>query len=80
MIVVSDQRSALSPGVLKAQTIDGVLQLVSSHSRHWQERRCVINRFSISGALIYTKGAIVRQAGQEVFYILVSAKIATRDA
>jgi hypothetical protein len=39
----------------------------------------VIKSFSFSGTLIYTKGAIVREAGQEVFYILVSAKIATRD-
>ena len=29
------------------------------------------------GTLIYTKGTIVRQEEREVFYVLVSAKIAT---
>ncbi len=29
------------------------------------------------GTLIHTKGAIVRQAEREIFYVFVSAKIAT---
>jgi hypothetical protein len=65
--------------ILNAQTIDKVLRSSSSRRRHSQERLYVIKSFSFSGTLIYTKGAIVREAGQDVFYIFVSAKIATRS-
>ncbi len=32
---------------------------------------------TFSGTLVYTKGAIVREAQREVFYVFVSAKLAT---
>jgi len=37
----------------------------------------VIKNFTYDGTLIYTKGAIVREGEREVFYVFVSAKIAT---
>ena len=75
---------ALSPSeviesILNAQMINKVLRSRSSQRRNVRERLYVIKSFSFSGTLVYSKGAIVREAGREVFYILVSAKIATFD-
>ncbi len=66
--------------IVNAQTIAKTLRSRSQHRRHGGEKLYVIKSFSYSGTAIYTKGAIVREAGQEVFYILVSAKLAwTRE-
>jgi hypothetical protein len=45
--------------------------------RSSREKLYVIKSSSFTGTLIYTKGKIDRQGGQEFFYILISAKIAT---
>ena len=37
----------------------------------------MIKSFNYGGTLIYTKGAIVQQEDHEVFYIFISAKLAT---
>jgi len=37
----------------------------------------VIKSPNYSGTWVYTKGTIRRKGGQEVFYVFVSAKIAT---
>ena len=65
--------------ILNAQIIHKTLRSRSKHRRHARERLHVIKSFSFSGTLIYTKGAIVKEAGREVFYIFVSAKTATAD-
>jgi len=31
--------------------------------------------FTYGGTLLYTKGKIAREAGREVFYVLISAKV-----
>lgn len=71
--------SEVVESILNAQTIGKVMRSSSSLRRRSRERLYVIKSFSFSGTLIYTKGTIVREAAQEVFYILVSAKIATRN-
>jgi len=63
--------------IANAQTIAKTLRSRSRAKRYAGEKLYVIKSFSYDGTLIYTKGAIVRQAEQEVFYIFVSAKIAT---
>jgi hypothetical protein len=65
--------------VLNAQTIYKTLRSRSPRRRHAGEKIYVIKSFSYNGTLIYTKGAIVRERGEETFYIFVSAKIATFD-
>jgi len=50
---------------------------VASARGQAQERLYVIKGFTYGGTLIYTKGKIARQAGREIFYVFVSAKIAT---
>jgi len=72
----------LSPGqvresILNAQMIDKTMRSRSMRRRAAREKLYVIKSFSYDGTLIYTKGAITREANQEVFYIFVSAKIAT---
>ena len=63
--------------IVNAQAIAKTLRSRSSTKRYPGEKLYVIKSFSYDGTLIYTKGAIVRQAEQEVFYVFVSAKIAT---
>ncbi len=72
----------LSPGqvresILNAQMIDKTMRSRSVRRRVAREKLYVIKSFSYDGTLIYTKGAITREANKEVFYIFVSAKIAT---
>jgi len=66
--------------ILNAQTIDKVLRSKSERRHHSREKLYVIKSFSFAGTLIYTKGTIVKEAGREVFYVLVSAKMATTEA
>lgn len=65
--------------ILNAQTIHKTLRSRSERRRHTREKLYVIKSFSFGGTLIYTKGAIVKEGGQEVFYIFISAKIATAE-
>ena len=63
--------------IVNAQSIAKTVRSRSYAKRHASERLYVIKSFSYDGTLIYTKGAIVRQAKREIFYVFVSAKIAT---
>lgn len=63
--------------IVNAQAIVRTLRSRSRARRYAGEKLYVIKSFSYDGTLIYTKGTIVRQAEREVFYVFVSAKIAT---
>jgi hypothetical protein len=65
--------------ILNAQAISKVLRSRSPLRRHVAEKLYVIKSFSFDGTLIYTKGKIGRESGRQVFYVLVSAKVATFD-
>ena len=65
--------------IVNAQNIAQTLRSRSRARRYAGERLYVIKSFSYTGTLIYTKGAIVKEEGREVFYILVSAKTATTE-
>jgi hypothetical protein len=65
--------------IVNAQAITKTLRSRSSSKRRSGEKLYVIKGFNFEGTLIYTKGAIVREAKREIFYIFVSAKIATFD-
>lgn len=60
--------------VLNAQTIRKTLQSTSAVRSTKRERLYVIEGFSYSGALLYTKGKITSIAGEEVYYFFVSSK------
>jgi hypothetical protein len=63
--------------IVNAQAVSKTLRSRSRVKRYAGEKLYVIKSFNYEGTLIYTKGAIVRQAGREVFYVFVSAKVAT---
>jgi len=63
--------------IMNAQQIAKTVRSTSATRRYAREKLYVIKSFSFDGTLVYTKGAIVREGGEEIFYIFVSAKIAT---
>lgn len=63
--------------IVNAQRVDKVIRSTSKRRRSTSERLYVIKSFNFAGTLIYTKGTIVRFQEEEVFYVLVSSKIAT---
>lgn len=63
--------------ILNAQAIAKTVRSRSASRSSSKEKLYVIKSFSYTGTLIYTKGAIRSEAGADVFYILISSKIAT---
>lgn len=63
--------------IVNAQSIAKTVRSRSRARRSASEKLYVIKSFSFDGTLIYTKGAIVREEEGDVFYVFVSAKIAT---
>ncbi len=63
--------------ILNAQAIGKTVRSRSPQRRTTGEKLYVIQSFSYDGTLIYTKGAFAREGRREIFYILISAKIAT---
>lgn len=63
--------------IVNAQSIAKTLRSRGQARRYAGEKLYVIKSFSYDGTLIYTKGAIVQQEDHEVFYIFISAKLAT---
>ena len=62
-----------------ARTITKVLHSTKLSRPREKERLYVIESFNNAGALLYTKGKILREPQGEVFYVLVSSKISTYD-
>jgi|CXWL01.1.fsa_nt_gi hypothetical protein len=63
--------------ILNAQSIKKTLRSRSPRRGFAGEKLYVIEGFSYTGTLIYTKGTIKKEAGEESFYLLVSSKIST---
>ena len=63
--------------LVNAQAVAKTIRSRSRARRYAGEKLYVIKSFNYEGTLIYTKGAVVKQAQEEVFYILVSSKLAT---
>ncbi len=60
--------------VLNAQTISKVLRSTSSRRTSPREKLYVIEAFNYGETLLYTKGKITRQTGEELCYFFVSSK------
>lgn len=71
------QESEVIESLVNAQRIDKVIRSRSRWRRTPHEKLYVIKSLSYGGTYIYTKGTVVRLAEGDVFYILVSSKIAT---
>lgn len=71
------QEDEVIEALVNAQRIDKVIRSKSRSRRSSHEKLYIIKSVSYGGTYIYTKGTIVRHAEGDVFYILVSSKIAT---
>lgn len=64
--------------VLSAVRIKKTIRSSSSARRKGGGKLYVIESFNFSGTLIYTKGKIAREAGEEVYYFFISGKASRR--
>jgi hypothetical protein len=71
------QQTDVLEAIIDARFIHKVLRSSSPLRPTSHERLYVIEGFTFDGILVYTKGVIRRELGQETFYILVSAKRST---
>ena len=60
--------------IVNAVAIKKVIRSTSPLRSGRREKLYVIEGFTFDGLLVYTKGVIRRELGQEILYILVSAK------
>lgn len=63
--------------IVNSTHISKVLRSRSPFRGRADEKLYVIEGFSYGGTLIYTKGKISREAGEEVYYIFISSKRST---
>jgi hypothetical protein len=64
----------IAEAVLNAVSIYKTIRSTSPARRGARERLYVIESTNMTGLPIYTKGKLVKQAGVETYYFLVSAK------
>ena len=62
--------------IVNANAIKKTLRSRSAGRQGAAERLYVIESPTFTGTWVYTKGTIRRKEGQELFYVLVSAKLA----
>lgn len=65
----------VTESILAASSITKTLRSRSRYRGHPSEKLYVIKSSSHKGTPIYTKGKIDREGGEDVFYVLISAKI-----
>ncbi|MEK6642553.1 MAG: hypothetical protein AABZ08_01480 [Planctomycetota bacterium] len=65
----------VAEAILSARRIDKTLRSRNPRRSHASEKLYVIKGFSYKGTSIYTKGRFGRDHGEQVYYILISAKI-----
>ena len=59
--------------IVRARRISKILRSTSLH-RRGPERLYIIKGLTLANVFVYTKGKIVKDAGRETFYILISSK------
>jgi hypothetical protein len=74
--MLADQllRTDVLESIMNAQGITKVLRPRGTVARPPGERLYVIHGFTFDNILIYTKGKLQRESGEEVYYILISSK------
>ena len=60
--------------IVRAPRIDKVIRSTEAHRPGKVEKLYVLKGFTFTNILVYTKGKIVQDAGEETFYILISSK------
>ena len=79
MLADSLSRVEVLESILNAQGITKVLRSRSPARRRRRERLYVIHGFTFDNILVYTKGKLQHEAGEEVYYILISSKRAVEE-
>src|ERR1043166_6952722 len=69
--------SDVEESILNARWIFKTIRSRSPARRHAHERLYIIKSCDDHGTLIYTKGTIATEGGEEVLYVLISAKLPT---
>ncbi len=64
----------IAEAILNAKSIYKTIRSASPARRGARERLYVIESTNMTGLPIYTKGKLVKQAGLETYYFLVSSK------
>ena len=64
----------IAESILNAVAIYKTIRSRSPHRRQAKERLYIIQSTNLEGLVIYTKGKLVREAGVETYYFLISAK------
>jgi hypothetical protein len=72
-------RDDVVEAVVNAPAVYKTLRSLSSRRKQQRETLYVIVGFTHDGILVYTKGALRRHAGEEYFYVFVSAKRSIED-
>lgn len=74
--ILADQlsRTDVLESIMNAQGITKVLRSRGTAARPSGERLYVIHGFTLDNILVYTKGKLQRESGQDVYYILISSK------
>ena len=67
-------RTDVLESILNAQGIAKVLRARRAEGDRPAERLYVIQGFTYDNILVYTKGKLHRESGEEVYYILISSK------
>jgi len=64
----------IAESILNATTIYKTVRSTSLSRRGTRERLYVIESTNLTGLSIYTKGKLVKEVGQEIYYFFISAK------
>ena len=67
-------RTDVLESILNARGISKVLRARRAADKLAGERLYVIQGFTYDNVLVYTKGKLHRESGEEVYYILISSK------
>jgi len=60
--------------ILNAVGLKKVIVSTSPHRRKRREKLYVIESFTYDGVFVYSKGAVRKEGGQHVYYLLISSK------
>ncbi len=71
---IVDRRGEPQVVILSVQAVAKVLHSRKPRRKGIGERLYVIHGFTYDGILVYTKGKLHRESGQEVYYVLISSK------
>jgi hypothetical protein len=71
------QRSDALEAIINAQWIKKTLRSRSLFRGPGREKLYVIEGPTFDGTILYTKGKIASEYGEEIYYVLISAKVAS---